>query len=59
MGPRRDRVKWGTLRERRDPADPDACVASWILAFARMTLDITLPRRSDGQVESSRDGALP
>jgi hypothetical protein len=37
VGPRRAGAKRETLRQRRDPANPDARVASWILAFARMT----------------------
>jgi hypothetical protein len=41
VGHRRAGADWGTSRQRRDAANPDVCVASWILAFARMT---PLPR---------------
>jgi hypothetical protein len=37
VGHRRAGADWGTSRQRRDAANLDGCVASWILAFARKT----------------------
>jgi hypothetical protein len=37
VGHRRAGAGWVASRERREAANLDGCVASWILAFARMT----------------------